>query len=188
MFSGVMRFRISFGYKVTAEGAVSKSCVAVKAGFGISPVGLSGRGDVADGVTTAVVGLFYEWRSIVACTIHGAEDLIGLGGIRSSFCQEGGCWSDCRVPAGRSAATDEHRSVDVTIAGSKAYGVANRRGQPTVGFTVSDMGTVATENHKVSFHYPQMLQTLHVFFEGYGCENQGRAGGSDRVTPRNVPL
>ncbi|KAJ4969124.1 hypothetical protein NE237_015825 [Protea cynaroides] len=82
----------------------------------------------------------------------------------------------------------EHRSVDVTIAGSKADDMANRRGQPTVGSTVRDMGTVAVGNQKVSFHYPQMLRTLQVFFEGYGFENQGRAGGSDRVTPCHVPL
>ncbi|KAJ4970651.1 hypothetical protein NE237_003750 [Protea cynaroides] len=55
---------------------------------------------------------------------------------------------------------EEHRSVDVTIAGSKADDMADRRGQPTVGSTVSDMGTVAVGNQKVSFHYPQMLRTL----------------------------
>ncbi|KAJ4976114.1 hypothetical protein NE237_001220 [Protea cynaroides] len=40
----------------------------------------------------------------------------------------------------------EHRSVDATIAGLKADGMVDRRGQPTVGFTVDDMGTVATGN------------------------------------------
>ncbi|KAJ4965142.1 hypothetical protein NE237_016991 [Protea cynaroides] len=62
--------------------------------------------------------------------------------------------TDDKISGGES----EHRYVDVTIAGSKANDMADRRGQPTV------------------------------FFEGYGFENQGRAGGSDRVTPCHVPL